>query len=157
MAIRKIRLTESEIGQLIERVVERTINESQNDTILLGIAEAITNLGEIKCHIGDNELYGQIKFGEYDVDIDYNVDSSSYYYGGDDGDYYNAPTPKEIEQGNTDVNVTKIWVNTEDADDVMELEDTGIVANALKSVIYIDDESYPYMSDEDLEPDYDWK
>ena len=155
MAIRKIRLTENEIGQLIERVVERTINESQNDTILLGIAEAITNLGEIRCHIGDNELYGQIKFGEYDVDIDFNVDSSSYYYGGDDGDYYNEPTPKEFEQGNTDVNVTKIWVNTEEADDVMEIEDTGIVANALKSVIYIDEDSYPYMSDEDLKPDYD--
>ena len=155
MAIRKIRLTENEIGQLIERVVERTINESQNDTILLGIAEAITNLGEIRCHMGDNELYGQIKFGEYDVDIDFNVDSSSYYYGGDDGDYYNEPTPKEFEQGNTDVNVTKIWVNTEDADDVMEIEDTGIVANALKSVIYIDEDSYPYMSDEDLKPDYD--
>lgn len=155
MAIRKIRLTENEIGQLIERVVERTINESQNDTILLGIAEAITNLGEIRCHMGDNELYGQIKFGEYDVDIDFNVDSSSYYYGGDDGDYYNEPTPKEFEQGNTDVNVTKIWVNTEEADDVMEIEDTGIVANALKSVIYIDEDSYPYMSDEDLKPDYD--
>ena len=153
--IRKIRLTENEIEQLIERVVDKTITESQDDAILLAIAEAIGNLGEIQCHLGDNELCGVIKIGEYSIDIDYEVDSTSYYYGGDEGDYYNAPQPQEFEKGETTVYVNRIWVNTEEADDVIKVEDNGIVANALKAAIDIDDESYPYMSDEDLAPDYE--
>ena len=149
----KILMTENEVRDIITEAVEQTISDEQNNQILMGIAEAITNLGTVPCYIGENELYNQIHIGEYNVDIDYTVESDSYYSGGDDGDYYNAPQPSDFNEGEVRVTVSAIYVNSDEGDDLMDIEDTGIIANALASVIEINDTEYP--RERNMDPDDD--
>jgi hypothetical protein len=147
-------LTEEQVTSLIREAVENTIDEANNNSILMGIAEKITDMGEIKANIGENELYDQIEIGEYHIDINYTVETDSYWGGaGDPGDYYHEPQEPDLVEGETRVFVNQIWVNTDENDDVMNIEDNGIIANALKSVIVLDELDYPDRTFEYDEPD----
>ena len=155
--MKNIILTEEEITALITEAVDNTITDNENNSILMGIAEKITDLGEIKATIGENELYGVINIGEYQVDINYTVETDSYWGGaGDPGDYYHEPSEPELVEGEMRVFVNEIWVNTDENDDVIDVEDNGIIANALKSVIVLDELDYPDRQFEYDEPDEDY-
>lgn len=150
----KIILTEEDITNLITEAVDSVINEEDNNAILMGIAEQITALGEIHCNLGENELYDQIQIGEYSVNINYTVESESYWTGvGDPGDYIHEPQQPDFNEGETRVTVNDIQVDNEESDDVIDIEDNGIIANALKSVIVFDETDLPDRSFEYDEPD----
>lgn len=149
--MKTVLLTEDKLNSIISEAVEQVLDGAQNEQILMGIADAITNLGNIPCHVGENELYGQIHIGEYDVDIDYVVESDAYYEPKDEGDIYNIEPSRNFVDGETRVFVVEIYVNSENGDNLIDIEDNGIVANALKSVIEIDNMSYP---ERDIDNEY---
>lgn len=152
----KLVLTEEEITSLIKEAVESAINIDDEDSILIAIADKITDMGEINATIGENDLYGEIKIGDFDVDIHYTVETDSYWGGaGDPGDYYHEPQSPELVNGEMRVFVTEIAVNSEESDDVIPIEDNGIIANALKNVIVLDPLDLPKSDYEYDEPDLD--
>lgn len=154
--MKKLIITEEDVINMLKEAVDRVITDNDNDTILIGIAEKITDMGEINCNIGENQL-DDIMIGDYIIAIDYTVETDSYWAGvGDPGDYYNEPEQPDFNEGEMRVVVNKIWVNTENEDDVIDIEDTGVIANAIKSVAVIDETSLPDRSFEYDEPNGDF-
>ena len=148
----KLIITEEDVIDMLKEAIDQVIEDNDNDDILLGIAEKITDMGEINCNIGENEI-NDIQIGDYNVSVDFTVESDSYWTGvGDPGDNYNEPEA-DFNEGETRVLVTKIWINTDEEDDVIDIEDTGVVANAIKSIAVIDEMSLPDRSFEYDEPD----
>lgn len=136
-----IRLTESDLHNLIQRSVLRVLHE-ENDTLLLqDIAQSIADKKEIIMSQGQNDIEVELRDGRL-VYIDYSVVSDPYLEKGmESGDYDEIIDDYDIE-------VNDIVLYDYD-DNEVTINDNGIVKEALLSVSQIDYDGYDIPNEED--------
>ena len=144
-----IRLTESDLHNLVQRSVERILRE-QDDTLLLqDIAQYIVQRGEIDVNPGENDLEVELQDGRL-VYIKYNVLCNPYLRQGMKSSSYDVPDdPDEIIDKPT-VEIGSIEV-CDNEGHCMPIRDNGIVKQALEQTIEID---YNPFDDIPSEEDY---
>jgi hypothetical protein len=144
---RVIRLTESDLHNLIQRSVERVLRE-QGDTLLLQeIAQYIVQKGGIIANPGENELELYLKDGRQ-VFIIYIVSCNPYLRQGMRSNDYDVPDDPDEIIDDFDVEIKDMWLCDYD-DNEVTLDDNGIVSKSLKRVLEIDYSGYDVPSEEE--------
>lgn len=144
---RIIRLTESDLHNLIQRSVERVLRE-QGDTLLLqDIAQFIVQKGEIIANPGENDLEVELQDGRLAY-IKYNVLCSPYLRQGMKSYDYDVPDDPDEIIDDWDVEIKDMWLCDYD-DNEVTLDDNGIVRESLKRVLQVDYSGYDVPSEEE--------
>ena len=142
-----IRLTESDLHNLIQRSVERVLRE-QGDTLLLQeIAQYIVQKGEIIANPGENDLEVELQDGRLAYII-YIVSCNPYLRQGMRSNDYDVPDDPDEIIDDWDVEIIDICLYDYD-DNEVTINDNGIVRESLKRVLQIDYSNYDVPSEED--------
>lgn len=142
-----IRLTESDLHNLIQRSVLRVLHE-ENDTLLLqDIAQSIADKNEIIMSQGRNDIEVELRDGRL-VYIEYNVVSDPYLEKGMESGDYDVPDDSDEIIDDYDIEVNDIVLYDYD-DNEVTINDNGIVKEALLSVSQIDYDRYDIPNEED--------
>jgi len=142
----KIRLTESDIHRIISSTVRRIIKEGQENAELLSkIVEGLSN-AQVTSNIGENYVDVPLDSqGNLIASVYYEIEDNRYLIKGMPGDgYLTDDDPDEID-GDYKVFVTKIILD--ENGDATYIEDNGMVANALKSLVKPDVDGLEYYDD----------
>lgn len=141
-----IRLTESDLHNIIRHSVNQILREEDNSMLLQIIAQALSQK-EVYARDGENEEEVELGNGAYAY-ITYEVSSSPYMERGWKSHTNELPNdPDEV------VDSPSVYVNgieyCENDEECIELEDNGIIKDALENTIVMDygDDDIPY-SDE---------
>lgn len=142
-----IRLTESDLHNIIQRSVERVLRE-QGDTLLLqDIAQCIAQRGVIEVNPGENDLEVELQDGRLAY-IKYNVLCSPYLRQGMKSYDYDMPDDPDEIIDDWDVEIIDICLYDYD-DNEVTINDNGIVKESLKCVLQIDYSGYDVPSEEE--------
>lgn len=142
-----IRLTESDLHNIIQRSVERVLRE-QGDTLLLqDIAQCIAQRGVIEVNPGENDLEVELQDGRLAY-IKYNVLCSPYLRQGMKSYDYDMPDDPDEIIDDWDVEIIDICLYDYD-DNEVTINDNGIVKKSLKCVLQIDYSGYDVPSEEE--------
>lgn len=143
-----IRLVESDLHRLISSAVKRILRESgEKNGILSRIIERLSS-AEISSNIGEN--YVDIPLddnGNVVACIDYEIEDNRYLVKGMQGDGYLQPDDPDSIEGDYQVYVSNITLD--DNGKEMQIEDNGMVADALKSLIDPGIDNLEYYDDDD--------
>ena len=132
-----IRLTESELHNLVQRSVKRVLREQQdNDLLLQTIAQSIIRQRSVGAKVGENDAEFQLQGGKYAY-ITYTVDSDPYMQKGMRSNSYDVPDDPDEIVDNPIVEVGSIEVYNDEGQSIQIL-DNGIVKKALERTIDID-------------------
>ena len=149
-----LRLTESDLRGLISSAVSKILKEDIDNNALLGnIVEKLSDM-DINAKEGSNDI---------EVPLDDNADKIAFItFEVEDGRYIspgrNVPDyPDEVE-GDYNVYVTEI-VLYDDYDNEIQIQDNGMVASALKSLVNVDTDNLEYWDGNDDQSGYNetWK
>lgn len=141
----KIRLTESDLKNLVSSVVKRILREEVNNNSILGkIVERLSNM-DIQAKHGENDVQVPLDDeGNVIVFIDFTINDNRYLVKVD------APDgPWDEPEGDFELQITALIVMDEDGNET-PIEDNGMVANALKELVTLDNSELDYPT-----PDYD--
>ena len=142
-----IRLTESDLHNLIQRSVERVLREQGDALLLQDIAQCIVQKGEIDVNPGENDLEVELQDGRLAY-IKYNVLCSPYLRQGMKSYDYDVPDDPDEIIDDWDVEIIDICLYDYD-DNEVTINDNGIVRESLKRVLQIDYSNYDVPSEED--------
>lgn len=144
----RIRLTESELKNIVRSAVIRTINESNNDSMLLNLI----------CHKIEDSSIPLTDDGIYEVTLDeakgeiaiIEFDINDGRYLKRDGGSIDRDLPDEPDSviGDYDIEVVGITIYDGDGNEIYELEDDGRVSNFIKENLILNNENIPYIEDE---------
>ena len=143
---RIIRLTESDLHNLIQRSVERILREQGGDDLLLqSIAQGLVQQ-QLSVSPGENEA--EVELGEDTFAyVKYNVLCSPYLKQGTRSNDYDVPDdPDEIIH---EPEVEVIEVDYCQDGDCNPIQDNGIIQKALQNNIEVDYSDYNVPSEED--------
>ena len=149
-----LRLTESDLRGLISSAVSKILKEDIDNNALLGnIVEKLSGM-DIDAKEGSNDI---------EVPLDDNADKIAFItFEVEDGRYIspgrNVPDyPDEVE-GDYNVYVTEI-VLYDDYNNEIQIQDNGMVASALKSLVNVDTDNLEYWDGNDDQSGYNetWK
>jgi len=147
----KIRLTESDLHRIISSTVKRIIKEGQeNNELLSKIVEGLSN-AQVTSNIGENYVDVPLdEQGNIIASVYYEIEEGRTLTMGMEGDGYLTPDDPDEINGDYKVFVTRIVLD--ENGDAVEIEDNGMVTNALKSLVnpgidgleYEDDSEWNY-------------
>ena len=144
-----IRLTESELHNLVQRSVQRILREQDESLLLQAIAQAIVQKRRIGATLGECDAEIPLQGGKYAY-ITYEVEGDPYMQRGMKSSSYDVPDdPDEIIDKPT-VEIGSIEV-CDNEGHCMPIRDNGIVKQALEQTIEID---YNPFDDIPSEEDY---
>lgn len=141
----KIRLTESDLKNLISSTVKRILKEEVNDSSILSrIVERLTNI-DVPASGGENSVEVPLDDeGNVIAFIDYEIKDNRYL------NQVEAPDgPLDNVEGDFELYITNMVIYDEN-DNETPIEDNGMVTNALKELVNLDDSDLDYLT-----PDYD--
>ena len=138
-----IRLTESDIHRIISSTVRRIIKEGQENAELLSkIVEGLSN-AQVTSNIGENYVDVPLDSqGNLIASVYYEIEDGRYLTKGMQGDGYLTPDDPDEIDGDYQVFVTKIILD--ENGDATYIEDNGMVAKALKSLVDPDTSDLEY-------------
>lgn len=139
-------ISEAVARKAVRESIKSLLREDEMDVNgkLSTIVDALTKMGRIEPNVGENSL--EIPLGSVVVMLSYNVEDHRYVHGMPSSEDYDD---REVE-GDISVEVGTIEVYDNDGGLVDQLEDNGMVEDALKSVIDMDDSSVEEYSDSDM-------
>jgi hypothetical protein len=142
-----IRLTESELHNLVQRSVQRILREQDESFLLQSIAQAITQQGSIGATLGDCDAEIPLQGGKYAY-ITYTVEGDPYMQRGMRSSSYDVPDDPDEIIDNPPVEIVSIEV-CDDEGQCIQVRDNGIVTQALERTIDIDYDIDRIPSEED--------
>jgi len=149
-----IRLTESELYNLIGNSVKRCINENAYDeTVMLNyIAQTILDGKTITCKKGKNDIIVELDDGS-PVYVEFMLYSDPYINKGTRSYDYDVPDDSDEIIDNPYVEVEEIIAYSDEGSTQTRIIDDGTVANAIEENMEVDyyDDDIPYS----YEKDYD--
>ena len=144
---RIIRLTESDLHNLIQRSVERILREQGGDDLLLqSIAQGLVQK-QLSASPGENEVEVELD-GDTFAYVKYNVLCNPYMKQGMRSSSYDVPDdPDEIID---EPEIEVIEVEYCQDGDCTPIQDNGIIKKALENNIEVDYNDYDVPSEEDF-------
>jgi len=144
-----LRLLESDLYGLISSTVKKIIKEGiENNELLSRIVERLSTV-EVPSEKGENYVDVPLDDeGNVIACIDYEIEDGRYLIRGRRDFEVNDPDTME---GDYKIFITSIVLD--DNGNQTQIEDNGMVANALKSLVNPDDSDLEYYQDDD---DLDW-
>ena len=152
-----IRLTESDLHNMIKHSVKKILKEENETLFLQSIAQSIVNGEKIDANLEDNEI--EVEVQDYLININFDVEPNVHYVPGSRSLDRDVPDDASeiVEDGLPKVYVKQI-IYYDDYNDEHVIQDNGIVANALAKKIVLDyDELYDYYEYDDGDPLTKWK
>ena len=140
----KIRLTESDLKNIIYSTVEKILKEEiDNNSILSRIVDRLSNM-DVSASNGSNSVEVPLDDeGNVIVFIDYEINDKRYL------NKVEAPDgPLNDIEGDFELYITDMTVYDEN-DNETPIEDNGMVANALKELVNLDDSDLDYAIEDD--------
>lgn len=143
-----IRLTESDLHNLVQRSVQRVLREEQDKNLLLQtIAQSLVQQEQLDANIGENDAEIPLQNGNYAY-ITYEVESDPYMHQGMKSNSYDVPDDPDEIIDNPIIEVGSIEICNNEGQ-CFPIHDNGIVKQALENVINIDYSNYDVPSEED--------
>ena len=146
---RIIRLTESELHNLVQRTVQRVLREQDESLLLQTIAQAIVQKRSIGATIGECDADIDLQGGKY-AHITYEVESDPYMEQGMRSSSRDVPDDSDEIIDNPTVEIGSIEV-CDNEGNCIPIRDNGIVKQALENTIEID---YNFIDDIPSEQEY---
>lgn len=142
-----IRLTESDLHNLIQRSVKRVLREQDETLLLQNIAQTIAqkNWAGLDVNMGENDYDFKLQNG-LSVYITYEVSSDPYVKQGKRNSSYEECQDEVID--NPTVEILSLEVTNKDGEYV-PIQDNGIVKQALENTIKVDYGGYDIPSEEE--------
>ena len=147
MKTKILRLTESDVSRLIKESAYKILNEmmeGQDNEILSQVVNAIHGTNDLTMKPNTEETLELFLNDTGDLIayvIAYADDNRSIEYG-DEGDGYSIPPAPDEILGDYKIHVINIEVY-EDGSLLTELEDNGMVADALMDAVYVETDDLP--------------
>lgn len=143
-----LRLVESDLHNLIVSTVKKILKEGyENNEILSRIVERLS-IADVPSKVGENYVDVPLDDnGDIIACIDYELQDDRYLMKGMESDGYNYPDDPDEVYGDYKVFVTSIVID--DNGEETEIEDNGMVANALKNLVDPSTDDLEYYEDDD--------
>ena len=148
-----IRLTESDLHNLVQRSVLRILHEQDNNLLLQSIAQSIASQGQLDVTAGENEGEFSLQGGNYAY-ITYNVECDPYMRQGMRSNSYDVPDDEDEIIDKPTVEVGSIEFCDGEGEGCVQIHDNGIVKKALESVINVDYTDFDVPSEDDYYSEY---
>ena len=140
----RIRLTESDLKNIIYSTVEKILKEEiDNNSILSRIVDRLSNM-DVSASNGSNSVEVPLDDeGNVIVFIDYEINDKRYL------NNVEAPDgPLNDIEGDFELYITDMVIYDEN-DNETPIEDNGMVTNALKELVNLDDSDLDYAIEDD--------
>jgi len=143
-----IRLTESDLHNIVQQSVARVLREQQDNSLLLqSIAQSIVQQGNVGAIIGENDAEFRLQ-GDMYAYITYEVISDPYMQQGMKSSSYDVPNDSDEIVDSPTVEIGSIEVCNGDGE-CIQIHDNGIVKQALENTIEIDYNGMDIPSEDD--------
>ena len=142
-----IRLTESDLHNIIQRSVVKLLREQDEALLLQSIAQSLVQRRSLDALLGENDAEIALQGGNYAY-ITYEVLGDPYMRKGMRSNDYDVPDDPDEIIDNPTVEVGSIEYCNEDGE-CIQIHDNGIVKKALERVININYDIYDIPSEED--------
>lgn len=154
--LRKLRLTESDLHRIIASAVGKILTESNDNELLSAIVEKLSNV-DIDAKPGKNEIQVPLDDnGDLIAFIDFVVDDNRYLEHGMRSQSRDVPDDPDSIEGDYNVMVSSIIIY-DDNNEETEFADNGMVADALRDLINLDNEELDYLDDDQSGYNETWK
>lgn len=144
---RIIRLTESELHNLVQRSVQRILREQDERFLLQSIAQSIAQKRSVGAKLGENDGEFRLQDGNYAY-ITYTVEGDPYMQRGMRSSSRDVPDDPDEIIDNPTVEIGSIEI-CDDEGHCTPIRDNGIVRQALENTIEIDYNILDIPSEED--------
>ena len=142
-----IRLTESELHNLVQRTARRVIREQDESLLLQTLAQVIVQQRSVGATVGENDAEFQLQGGRYAY-ITYSVDCDPYMMQGMKSSSYDVPNDSDEIIDKPTVEIGSIEFCDNDGECV-QVRDNGIIKQALERTVEIDYNGYDIPNEED--------
>jgi hypothetical protein len=143
-----IRLTESDLHNLVQRSVAMVLQEQQDNNLLLqSIAQSIAQKGRLDVILGENDTDIELQGGRF-ANITFEVIGDPYMKRGMRSNSYDVPDDPDEIIDNPTIEVGSIEYCNNDGR-CIPIHDNGIVKKALESIIEINYNPLDIPSEED--------
>lgn len=148
-----IRLTESDLHNIVQHSVARVLREEQDKNFLLQmVAQSIVQQGQLQAKVGENDAEFNLQGGKFAY-ITFEIDSDPYMQQGMKSSSYDVPNDADEIVDKPMVEIGSIEI-CNDEGQCMQIHDNGIVKQALENVIEIDYDMDDIPSSEDYFNEY---
>lgn len=143
-----LRLIESDLHRLISSTVQKILKENADNNGLLSMIVERLSSTEIPSNKGENYVDVPLDDeGNIIACIDYEIEDNRYLVRGMQSNDYDVPDDPDEVEGDYQVFITSIVID--ENGEQKPIEDNGMVANALKSLINPDMDDLEYYEDDD--------
>jgi hypothetical protein len=154
--LKKLRLTESDLHRIIASAVGKILTESNDNELLSAIVGKLSNI-DIGAKPGKNEIQVPLDDnGDLIAFIDFVVEDNRYLEHGMRSQSMDVPDDPDSIEGDYNVMVSSIVIY-DDNNEETEFADNGMVADALRDLINLDNEGLDYLDDDQSGYNETWK
>lgn len=154
--LKKLRLTESDLHRIIASAVGKILTESNDNELLSAIVGKLSNI-DIDAKPGKNEIQVPLDDnGDLIAFIDFVVEDNRYLEHGMRSQSMDVPDDPDSIEGDYNVMVSSIVIY-DDNNEETEFADNGMVADALRDLINLDNEGLDYLDDDQSGYNETWK
>lgn len=154
--LKKLRLTESDLHRIIASAVGKILTESNDNELLSAIVGKLSNI-DIDAKPGKNEIQVPLDDnGDLIAFIDFVVEDNRYLEHGMRSQSRDVPDDPDSIEGDYNVMVSSIVIY-DDNNEETEFADNGMVADALRDLINLDNEELDYLDDDQSGYNETWK
>ena len=145
-----IRLTESDLHNLVQRSVLRVLREQDENFLLQSIAQSLVQQ-RLVANQGENEIEVQLQ-GDAIAQITFVVESSPYMRQGMKSSSYDVPDDPDEVVDNPTIEVVEVVVCKDG--DCLPIQDNGIIQQTLQKNVEIDYSGGDIPSEQDYYSEY---
>jgi hypothetical protein len=145
-----IRLTESDLHNLVQRSVLRVLREQDENFLLQSIAQSLVQQ-RLVANQGENEIEVQLQ-GDAIAQITFVVESSPYMRQGMKSSSYDVPDDPDEVVDNPTIEVVEVVVCKDG--DCLPIQDNGIIQQTLQKNVEIDYNGGDIPSEQDYYSEY---
>jgi hypothetical protein len=145
-----IRLTESDLHNLVQRSVLRVLREQDENFLLQSIAQSLVQQ-RLVANQGENEIEVQLQ-GDAIAQIAFVVESSPYMRQGMKSSSYDVPDDPDEVVDNPTIEVVEVVVCKDG--DCLPIQDNGIIQQTLQKNVEIDYNGGDIPSEQDYYSEY---
>ena len=145
-----IRLTESDLHNLVQRSVLRVLREQDENFLLQSIAQSLVQQ-RLVANQGENEIEVQLQ-GDAIAQIAFVVESSPYMRHGMKSSSYDVPDDPDEVVDNPTIEVVEVVVCKDG--DCLPIQDNGIIQQTLQKNVEIDYNGGDIPSEQDYYSEY---
>lgn len=154
--LKKLRLTESDLHRIIASAVGKILTESNDNELLSAIVGKLSNI-DIDAKPGKNEIQVPLDDnGDLIAFIDFIVEDNRYLEHGMRSQSRDVRDDPDSIEGDYNVMVSSIVIY-DDNNEETEFADNGMVADALRDLINLDNEGLDYLDDDQSGYNETWK